>query len=91
MYVASTRASALVPSVAAVQPQYALPLERAIAHATRDAAASVGDGEWRGRIAPGQAADLVVLDSDVFAEGADSLLRARVVETIVAGRTRYTA
>jgi len=90
MYVAATRASALVPSVAAVQPQYALPLERAIAHATRDAAASVGDGSWRGRIAPGHAADVVVLDADVFAEEPSSLLRARVVQTIVAGRTVYS-
>jgi len=89
LYVASTRASALDPSVPAVHPQYALPLERAVAHATRDAAASVGDGDWRGRIAPGYAADLAVLDADVFAEGAASLLRARVVETIVAGRTVY--
>ncbi|QNE35535.1 amidohydrolase [Leifsonia shinshuensis] len=89
LYVASTRASALDPSVPAVHPQYALPLERAVAHATRDAAASVGDGDWRGRIAPGYAADLAVLDADVFAEGASSLLRARVVETIVAGRTVF--
>ncbi|WP_285114136.1 amidohydrolase [Leifsonia sp. fls2-241-R2A-40a] len=91
MYVASTRASALVPSVAAVQPQFALPLERAIAHATRDAAASVGDGGWRGRIAPGYAADAAILDADVFERGPASLLDARVVETIVAGRTAYRA
>ena len=89
MYVATTRASALDPSVPAVHPQYALPLDRAIGHATRDAAASVGDGAWRGRIAPGCAADVVVLDADPFAAGASSLLTARVVETIVAGRSRY--
>jgi predicted amidohydrolase YtcJ len=91
MYVASTRASALDPSVDAVQPQHALPLERALRHATRDAAASVGDGEWRGRIAPGFAADLVVLDTDPFEAGERSLLGTRVVETIVAGRSRYRA
>ncbi|MEN0085082.1 MAG: amidohydrolase [Leifsonia sp.] len=91
MYVAATRASALDPAVAAVQPQFALPLERAIAHATRDAAASVGDGSWRGRIAPGCAADFVVLDADVFAGGPPSLLSARVVETFVAGRSAYRA
>ncbi|MFH8252580.1 amidohydrolase [Microbacterium sp. B2969] len=91
MYIASTRASALDRSVPATHPQYALPLERAIGHATRDAAASVGEGEWRGRIAAGFAADVVVLDVDPFAEGPSSLLEARVVETIVAGRSRFTA
>jgi hypothetical protein len=33
----------------------------------------------------------VVLDSDPFAVGLPSLLEARVVETIVAGRSRFTA
>lgn len=91
MYVATTRASALDRTVPAKHPQFALTLDRSIAHATRDAAASVGDGEWRGRIAPGFAADVIVLDSDPFAAGASRLLDARVVETIVAGRTQYSA
>ncbi|MFS0894112.1 amidohydrolase [Microbacterium sp. 179-I 3D3 NHS] len=91
MYVASTRASALDRSVAAVHPQFALPLTAAIGHGTRDAAASVGDGAWRGRIAPGYAADVVVLDTDPFVEGEAALLEARVVETIVAGRVRHRA
>ncbi|ERK70885.1 hypothetical protein N136_02772, partial [Leifsonia aquatica ATCC 14665] len=56
-----------------------------------DAAASVGDGDWRGRIAPGFAADVAVLDADVFEDGAASLLRARVIETVVAGRSAYSA
>ncbi|MGC5171297.1 amidohydrolase [Microbacterium sp. DT81.1] len=91
MYIATTRASALDRGVPALHPRYALPLERSIGHATRDAAASVGDGDWRGRIAPGFAADLIVLDTDPFTDGAPSLLDARVLETIVAGRSRYTA
>lgn len=91
MYVAATRASALDPEVPAVHPQFALPLERAIAHATRDAAASIGDGAWRGRIAVGHAADFAVLDTDPFTAGTGSLLTARVVRTVIAGRTEYEA
>ncbi len=90
MYVATTRASALDPTIPATHPQYAVPLERAIVHATSDAASSVGDGGWRGRIAVGLAADLVVLDADPFVDGASALLTARVLQTIVAGRPRYT-
>ncbi len=89
MYVAATRASALVPGVPAVDPTQALPLERAIAHATRDAAASIGDGTWRGRIAVGYAADFVVLDADPFAGDPALLLGTRVSQTVIAGRTVY--
>ncbi|WEK61577.1 MAG: amidohydrolase [Candidatus Microbacterium colombiense] len=89
MYVAATRASALDTSVPAVHPQYALPLGRAIAHATRDAAASIGEGGSHGRIAEGYAADFIVLDADPFASGPASLLTANVVRTVIAGRTAY--
>lgn len=91
MYVAATRASALDPSVPAVHPQFALPLGRAIAHATRDAAASVGDGASHGCIAPGYAADFVVLDTDPFAGGPASLLATAVVRTVIGGRTVFEA
>ncbi|WP_426621941.1 amidohydrolase [Microbacterium sp. As-52] len=87
MYVAATRASALAPGVPAIHPEQALPLERAIAHATRDAAASIGDGDWRGRIAVGYAADFVVLDVDPFEGDPAALLTTRVVRTVIAGRT----
>lgn len=89
MYVASTRASALDPSVAAKQPALAIPLLRAIGHATRDAAASVGDGAWRGRLAAGFAADLVIVDRDPFVDGERALLDAQIERTIVAGRTVF--
>lgn len=91
MFVASTRASALVPGMAGVHQEQALPLERAIAHATRDAATSMGDGSWRGRIAPGSAADFVVLDTDPFSGDLETLLSARVVQTVIAGRTVFAA
>ena len=86
MYVATTRASALDPRLGAVHPHDALPLASALGHATRDAAASLGDGASRGRIAPGLAADLVIVDIDPFVNGTSALLTARVVTTLVGGR-----
>ena len=50
---------------------------------------SVGDGAWRGRIAPGCAADFAIVDTDVFAAEPPALLRARIVETVVAGTPRH--
>ena len=64
-------------------------LEQALGHATRDAAASVGDGTWRGRLEAGLAADFAIVDVDPFAAGPESLLTARVVRTVVAGATVY--
>ncbi|MFJ3958527.1 amidohydrolase [Arthrobacter sp. NPDC090010] len=91
MYVATTRKSALDPSYGAVQPELSLPLANAIIHATRDAAASVGDGETHGRLASGYAADFAVVDVDPFTSGEQSLLEARVIRTVVAGRTAFDA
>ncbi len=91
LYVAATRASALEPGRAGVHPWFALPLESAIRHATADAAASVGDGAWRGRIARGAAADFVVIDADPFADGPEALLTGRVMRTVIGGRTLYEA
>lgn len=85
MYVAATRGSALDASFPPRQPQQALPLAQAIGHATRDAAASVGDGTLRGRLEAGLATDFAVVDADPFADGPEVLLTARIVRTVVAG------
>ena len=91
MYIAATRRSALDDSFTPRHPQFALPLAQALGHATRDAAASVGDGATRGRLEAGLAADFAIIDADPFADGPESLLTARVVRTVVAGATRYDA
>jgi len=70
---------------------FALPLPEAVGHATREAAwASFLEGE-RGMLRAGLAADVVVLDRNPFALGPASLLPARVLRTIVGGRTVATA
>lgn len=91
VYIAATRRSALDPSFEPRHPHFALPLEDAIAHATRDAAASVGDGDERGRLEAGLAADFAVIDVDPFTDGTESLRTARVIRTVVAGRTEFDA
>ncbi|MCU1516717.1 MAG: amidohydrolase [Pseudarthrobacter sp.] len=91
MFVAATRKSALDPLFPASNPHFARPLSAAIAHATRDAAASVMEEHRRGRLVAGLAADFAVLDADPFTDGAESLLDARVLRTVVAGRTEYLA
>jgi predicted amidohydrolase YtcJ len=60
-------------------------------HATRDAAASVMEEDRRGRLMAGLAADFAVLDADPFVHGEESLLDARVLRTVVGGRTEYLA
>ncbi len=91
LYVATTRRSALDGSFPPNHPEYAVPLEDAVVHATRDAAASCLDDHLRGSIVPGLAADFAVLDRDPFTEGAATLLEARIVRTVVAGATVYEA
>jgi predicted amidohydrolase YtcJ len=89
LFIAATRRSALDPSLPALQPGFAVPLAEALTHATRDAAAASLEEDVRGRLAPGLAADLVVIDVDPFTEGVDALLTARVARTVVAGETRF--
>lgn len=91
MFVAATRRSALDASLDANVPAYALPLPAAIAHATTDAAWASGGEHLHGRLAAGLAADFIVLDRDVFDAEADALLEARIVRTVVGGRTVYEA
>ncbi len=89
MYIAATRRSPGDPSLAAHRPDFALPVDEAIIHGTRDAAwASCADGEC-GMLRAGLAADLIVLDGDPFAGDPAVLLRSRVVRTMVAGHTVY--
>lgn len=91
MFVAATRRSALEPERAPIQPWMALPLAAAIAHGTRDAAASCREEDRRGTLAPGMKADFAVLERDPFVEGVEVLRGGRVARTVVGGVTRHIA
>nr|WP_317766474.1 amidohydrolase [Rhodococcus oxybenzonivorans] len=89
MYVATTRKSAIDPTLPPNLPEYALPMADALAHATRDAAYSCCWDDLTGQFVAGKAADFVVLDGNPFTDGAGSLLTSRVGLTVVAGRIRH--
>ena len=91
MYIAATRQSPGDPSLPPHRPDFALPIEDAIVHGTRDAAwASFGEHDF-GMLRAGLAADLIMLDRDPFMDGTHSLLEARVVQTMVSGRSVFVA
>lgn len=87
MYIAATRRSALQPGLPPNVPRYALPLEQALRHGTYHAAWSCFDETNRGSLQAGRLADFVVLDRSPFDDGVESLLEARVLRTVVGGRT----
>ena len=87
MYIAATRCSPDDSAAVPHRPDFALPLPDAVGHATRVAAWASFMEHERGMLRAGLAADIVVLDRDPFALGPDALLPARVVRTMVGGRT----
>ncbi|MGZ0066988.1 amidohydrolase [Microbacterium arborescens] len=89
LYVAATRRSALDPAFEPYDPAGAVTLAEAIAHATREAAASVVGAEDRGRLEAGCVADFAVLDIDPFRDGPGSLLGGRVVLTVMGGEVQH--
>ncbi|WP_281285886.1 amidohydrolase [Nocardioides humi] len=90
MYVATTRRSALVAGLPANTPHLAVPLAEALTHATRDAAYASRLEGGIGTLAPGMAADLVVLAADPFAARPEALLTTEVLRTYVGGVEQAT-
>ena len=78
---ASGPVAAGLRSPQAWHPEQALTVQQAFEATTRAPAWLCGDERWRGRLIPGCAADLVVLDRDPWED-----LDAQVVATMVAGR-----
>lgn len=89
LYIATTRRSALDAALPANLPEFALPLDEALRHATVDAAASFAIEDRVGRVEPGYLADLTVLAKHPAEP--DGLLGNAVVLTISAGRIVFSA
>jgi len=56
---------------------------------TRDAAYAAFDEDTRGRLAPGFAADFVVLDRDIMRVPLEEILGTKVLATVVDGQVAY--
>jgi len=91
MYIAATRRSPYVPDAVPLRPDFSLPMEQAVVHATRDSSWASFEEHRRGSLREGLVADFVVLDIDPFQLGPEALLTARVVRTVVDGVTVYQA
>jgi len=70
-------------------PMERLSVWEAVRGFTAGAAFAAGDADWRGMIRPGMAADLVVLDRNVFTIDPREIFKANVDLTFVAGRPVY--
>ncbi len=92
---AVTRRSPREPALAAFWPEQALTMTEALAAYTLGAARAAHREAWLGRLAPGFAADVVVLSRDLLlgppAPSLEELAETRAEVTIVAGRVVHEA
>lgn len=71
------------------QPHQKLTLDQALELWTVNAALAVGEGGIRGRLAPGYAADLAILDRDIFAADPMTLKDVEARLTLADGRVTH--
>jgi len=71
-------------------PDQRMTRAQALRAMTRDAAYAAHAEEDLGAIAPGRLADFVVLSRDIMTVPPEEILKARVLRTIIAGRTVYS-
>lgn len=86
LWIATTRRSAFDPALPPNNAAYALPVDTALEHSTRAGAYACGHEQEFGVLAPGMAADLVVLDRNPLKEGPEALLDGRVLRTVSGGQ-----
>jgi predicted amidohydrolase YtcJ len=70
-------------------PEQKITVEEALVAYTRDAAYASFDEQQKGVIAPGMLADLVVIDRDLRSIPPEQIREAKVLRTIVNGKTVY--
>jgi len=89
LYAATTRKSE--DGKMEFHPEQKLTIDQAIAAYTTGAAFAEFAEKEKGTLAPGMLADFVVLDQDVTAILPEQILRTRVLQTVVGGKTVFEA
>ena len=77
-------------SLAPYRPEEAMSLAEALNSYTAEGAYASFEESFKGRIAPGMAADFAILSGDPFAVPAQEIARIRAVLTVLGGKTVYT-
>ena len=72
-------------------PEQKLTMDQAIAAYTTGSAFAEFEEKEKGKLVPGMMADFVVLDRDVTAASPEKVLAAKVLRTVVGGKTVYEA
>jgi predicted amidohydrolase YtcJ len=70
-------------------PEEKITVQESLAAYTRNGAYASFEEDRKGRLAPGLLADVVLLDRDITTVSMDDVRRARVLRTIVGGKTLY--
>ena len=89
IYCAVTRMTPEGTPVGGWEPQGRIGVEAALRHFTRDAAYASFDEDAKGTIATGMLGDFVVLSEDVLQGPPETLLRAKVLLTVLGGQDTF--
>jgi predicted amidohydrolase YtcJ len=90
IYAAVTRRDTLGNPEGGWYREQCLTVGEAVYAYTAGSAYAVGAESWLGRLLPGYAADLVILDRDIFAIPSPEILQTRVMATYLDGREVFT-
>jgi predicted amidohydrolase YtcJ len=91
LYCAVTRKTREGTPAGGWHPEQAVTLDSALRHYTIDAAYASFEEGVKGSLAPGKLADLVVLEDDIFKAPPETILKTRILLTMLGGRVVYKA
>jgi predicted amidohydrolase YtcJ len=91
LYCAVTRKTREGAPAGGWHPEQAVTLDSALRHYTIDAAFASFEERIKGSLTPGKLADLVVLEDDIFKGPPETILKTRVMLTLLGGKVVHQA